>query len=269
MSPRRLSFFYLMTEAHDIKPDDLTFNTLIDACGKAGKLDKAFEMYNEMLERGLQPCPVTFNALIDASGRLNRLSSAIELMEELRRRNLKPDNYTYNTLISACCRNDDIGKAVQFLEEMPSDGVRPDAVTFNTLIDGWSRVAARGGFSRRQTATSGAWKIYEKMLEAKLVPSMITFTTLAKTCSFAQDCEGVTRLVSEVRTNRPRDVEPASTSVLCKALIGCGFLDEARAFLDDMIDLAPKGRGKDGRPIAAWSRIETAVSQALKDSSAA
>ena len=37
-------------------PDAVSFNILIDACGKAQELQRAFEFYHEMRRSGLQAC---------------------------------------------------------------------------------------------------------------------------------------------------------------------------------------------------------------------
>lgn len=47
-----------------VEPSAVTFNTLISACGKAGKYDEALQLFAKMTERGLQPdnftvCPPT------------------------------------------------------------------------------------------------------------------------------------------------------------------------------------------------------------------
>ena len=51
-------------------PDVVSFNILIDSCGKAGQLEHALSFFNEMRGRGLRPTVNTFTSIIDASGKL-------------------------------------------------------------------------------------------------------------------------------------------------------------------------------------------------------
>lgn len=47
----------------------------------------------------IQPSTVTFNSLIDACIRSHNMSKAWEVLDEMKARNVKADNFTYSTLI--------------------------------------------------------------------------------------------------------------------------------------------------------------------------
>ena len=52
-----------------MSPNVVTFNTVINACGKAGRAADAEAVLASMDEHGLQPDKVSFTALVDAYGR--------------------------------------------------------------------------------------------------------------------------------------------------------------------------------------------------------
>jgi pentatricopeptide repeat domain-containing protein 1 len=59
----------------------------------------AFEMFILMKEFGLRPNDVTYNSLIDACVRCNKMQQAWSLLNEMQDQNIHPDNFTYSTLI--------------------------------------------------------------------------------------------------------------------------------------------------------------------------
>ena len=76
----------------------------------------------------LKPNDVTYNSLIDACVRCNRLNSAWQLLSEMQQNNIVPDNFTYSTLIKGIRAENqsqngisnpmDLEKAFALLEQM-------------------------------------------------------------------------------------------------------------------------------------------------------
>lgn len=54
-------------KAQDVKPDVLTYNCLIRACGKDALAKQAIAIYEDMLAAGLQPERETFHLLFKVS----------------------------------------------------------------------------------------------------------------------------------------------------------------------------------------------------------
>lgn len=52
-----------------------------------------------MKECGLKPNDVTYNSMIDACVRCNNMKSAWSLLTEMNANDIIPDNFTYSTLI--------------------------------------------------------------------------------------------------------------------------------------------------------------------------
>ncbi|CAN0535712.1 unnamed protein product, partial [Ectocarpus sp. 8 AP-2014] len=49
---------------YGVTPSVITFNTLIDACGRAGDIDRARQVFSRLSQAGLSPNDRTFSALI-------------------------------------------------------------------------------------------------------------------------------------------------------------------------------------------------------------
>ena len=59
-------------------PNATTYNSLVDACGKAGKLKHAFEVTQKMVTDGITATTPTFTSLISACGRAHHIDRAAE-----------------------------------------------------------------------------------------------------------------------------------------------------------------------------------------------
>jgi pentatricopeptide repeat domain-containing protein 1 len=82
-----------------VKPDEVTFNTLLKGCVKKKLLYKAYDLFQIMKKCGLQPNQVTFNTLIEVYVRCGKLDHAWSLLTEMKSMHVKPDNYTLSSLI--------------------------------------------------------------------------------------------------------------------------------------------------------------------------
>ena len=59
-------------------PDVYTFNKLVDTRCKEGMLTEAKEVFDMMIQRGIEPNVVSYNSLIDGYSLQNKLNDAIE-----------------------------------------------------------------------------------------------------------------------------------------------------------------------------------------------
>lgn len=52
-----------------LRPNRVTYSALINACGRAGQLARAFQTLDDMVSSGIEPNVVTWTTLIDACGK--------------------------------------------------------------------------------------------------------------------------------------------------------------------------------------------------------
>ena len=62
-----------------MKPNVRTFTSLIVACGRAGRLDKALGLRRHMERAGITPNLFTFNSLLAACACVGQLDVALEV----------------------------------------------------------------------------------------------------------------------------------------------------------------------------------------------
>ncbi|CAA2966318.1 Hypothetical predicted protein [Olea europaea subsp. europaea] len=134
-----------------LKPNLVTFNGLIDACGKdritynsllavcsgAGLWEPARSLFGEMLYRGIDQDIYTYNTLLDAACNGGHIDVAFDIMSEMPTKKILPNEVTYSTIIRGC---DKAGRlALNIGKEMESMGIKKDVVTYNALLDGFGK----------------------------------------------------------------------------------------------------------------------------------
>ncbi|GLT43114.1 hypothetical protein SLA2020_170850 [Shorea laevis] len=126
---------------YGITPNLVTYNAVIDACGKGGvEFSRVMEIFNEMVRNGIQPDRITFNSLLAVCSRVGAWETARNLFSEMIDKGIEPDVFTYNTLLDAICKGGQMDLAFHMLQEMPKKGLKPNVVTYSTMIDGYSKV---------------------------------------------------------------------------------------------------------------------------------
>lgn len=88
----------------------IIFTTLIKGFAKSFKLDQALEVYEIMkLDDKIKPNNVTFNSMIDCCIRCNAIEKASKIFEEMKKStSSRPDLITYSTMIKGYCKEKNI-----------------------------------------------------------------------------------------------------------------------------------------------------------------
>ncbi|KAK3437812.1 hypothetical protein EUGRSUZ_C01234 [Eucalyptus grandis] len=94
-----LSLFYEMQE-NGIQPDDVTFLTIISACGHVGQIDEGIQLFQCMTEKyGIRAKMEHFACMVDLFGRAGRLDEAFKTIKSMP---FSPDAGVWGTLLGAC-----------------------------------------------------------------------------------------------------------------------------------------------------------------------
>ncbi|GJN34786.1 hypothetical protein PR202_gb23482 [Eleusine coracana subsp. coracana] len=124
-----------------LRPTTVSYNAVIDACGKGG-VDLRFTLgyFRQMLQDGLCPDRKTFNSLLAACSRAGHLEDARTVFDEMIHLGSGRDIYTYNTFVDAICKCGNMELAMQVVLDMEANNVKPNVVTYSTLMDGYSKL---------------------------------------------------------------------------------------------------------------------------------
>jgi pentatricopeptide repeat protein len=117
-------------------PDRASFTILMHAAIAEGEIDKAFETFHLMRSRVTEPDVVAFSVLIHGYAKIGRIERAINLYEDLLDSGLTPTHFTFNALILACAKSHYYAhKAVEFYHEMQElYDYHPDPFTYMNVL---------------------------------------------------------------------------------------------------------------------------------------
>ncbi|KAK9073941.1 hypothetical protein SSX86_006535 [Deinandra increscens subsp. villosa] len=118
-----LHYFTKMEES-GVRPNDVTYISVLMACSHAGLVDKGLSIFNEMVRtEGLAPRLEHYGCMVDLLGRAGRLQEAEKLILDMPE---EPDDVVLKALLGACKKhgNIQIGERVgkRLLEKNPEDG---------------------------------------------------------------------------------------------------------------------------------------------------
>ncbi|KAA8515439.1 hypothetical protein F0562_018950 [Nyssa sinensis] len=130
-------FFRELPEKLSIKPDKVSYNTVVKALCEMGSLDSAREVLDEMEKNSFEPDLITFNTLLEAFYRNKSFSDAEKVWALMESKNVVPNTRSYNPKLRALISDNRISEAVELIEEMGRKGVKPDIFSFNALIKGF------------------------------------------------------------------------------------------------------------------------------------
>merc|ERR1719277_521159 len=85
-----------------------------------GDIDRAFDVLNDVHQKGMKPDCVGYNTLLDACVQHNRMDLADKTLEEMRRSNVTPSIFTFGILVKLYGRRHRLDLAFAVVSEMKS-----------------------------------------------------------------------------------------------------------------------------------------------------
>lgn len=128
-------------DQQNITPDVVTFNVLLTAYGRMGRLKDVEGVFCDMEKHGITPNDRTFNIALDIYGKVKgdvgdlerRLSDVLASVES----GLKPDIVAYATTIRNAVLKRDMAAAERTLKAMVGNGILPNEYVYAHLVLGY------------------------------------------------------------------------------------------------------------------------------------
>jgi pentatricopeptide repeat protein len=150
---RALQVFRMLREQPFYQPKEGTYMKLFLLLGKSGHPDWTHQLFDEMLQEGLQPTPALYTALLAAYCRNNLIDEAFQVLKTMKTLPLcQPDVYTYSTLLKACVDAARFDLVDAIYQEMAERSVTPNTVTQNTVLSGYGKA---GKFDEMERVLAG------------------------------------------------------------------------------------------------------------------
>lgn len=127
-------FMIRCMEKDGIKPNNITFNTILKGICEEKTVDKALEFFERVEWPGKRPDIVSFNTILSAAckrGDSIMVQTVLNLMED---EGVKLNVVGFTCLMQYFCNIGNINDCLKLFEHMISHGPRPSMVTINTLM---------------------------------------------------------------------------------------------------------------------------------------
>ncbi|OIV89284.1 hypothetical protein TanjilG_23744 [Lupinus angustifolius] len=206
-----------------VDPDNVTFSTIISCARICSLPNKAMEWFEKMPSFGCEPDDVTYSAMIDAYGRSGHIDMALNLYDRARTEKWRIDTVTFSTLIRMYGKAGNYDGSLNVYEEMKVLGVKPNMVIYNTLLD------AMGRAKRPWQAKI----IYKEMTNNGFSPNWATYASLIRAYGRSRFSEDALIVYKEMK-EKGMDMNTHLYNTLLAMCADLGYADEAFEIFEDM-----------------------------------
>lgn len=126
-----------LMEENGVRPDVVTFSTIMNAWSSAGRMDKCKEIFNDMVKAEIEPDIHAFSILAKGYVRAGEPEKAESILTSMRKYGVHPNVVICTTVISGWCSAGKMEHAMKVYEKMCEIGVSPNLKTYETLIWGY------------------------------------------------------------------------------------------------------------------------------------
>ncbi|KAE8664024.1 Pentatricopeptide repeat-containing protein [Hibiscus syriacus] len=213
-----IEWVYQQMLADGFSPDILTYNILMRAKYKLGKLDQFHRLLDEMGRCGFSPDFHTYNILLHVLGRGDKPLAALNLLDHMKEVGLNPGVFHFTTLIDGLSRAGNLDACKYFFDEMIKNRCVPDVVCYTVIITGY---VVAGELEKARE------KFCEMIAKGQL-PNVFTYNSMIRGYCMAGKFEEARSILKEmeVRGCKPNFVV---YSTLVNYLRSAGRLSEARS----------------------------------------
>ncbi|PHU29978.1 Pentatricopeptide repeat-containing protein, chloroplastic [Capsicum chinense] len=135
-----LQVFEMLKKQPFYLPKEGTYMKLLVLLGRCGQPGQAQQLFDSMIEDGLEPTSELYTALIGAHSRSNLLDKSFSLLHSMiELPHCQPDVYTYSILIKACVDASRFDLVESLYKQMDDRSIVPNTVTQNIVLSGYGR----------------------------------------------------------------------------------------------------------------------------------
>ncbi|XP_021854033.2 pentatricopeptide repeat-containing protein At5g48730, chloroplastic [Spinacia oleracea] len=129
-----------MKNSSNCRPDVYTYSIFIKSCLHVFAFDKVRMLLSDMVSQGIPPNTVTYNTLIDSYGKAGKFAEMESILAEmLTNRHCEPDVWTMNSTLRAFGNSGQIEMMETCYEKFQGAGIEPNIRTFNILLDSYGK----------------------------------------------------------------------------------------------------------------------------------
>ncbi|XP_054789706.1 LOW QUALITY PROTEIN: pentatricopeptide repeat-containing protein At1g55630-like [Prosopis cineraria] len=148
--------------------DILTYNIVMYAKYRLGKLDQLHRLLDEMGRNGFSPDFYTYNILLHVLGKGDKPLAALNLLNHMTEMGIEPTVLHFTTLIDGLSRAGNVDACKYFFDEMIKNGCMPDVVAYTVMITGY---VVAGEIEKAQ-------EMFHEMISKEQIPNVFTYNSM-------------------------------------------------------------------------------------------
>jgi pentatricopeptide repeat protein len=177
----------------DMKPNDVTINTILDILIKSGEIKRAWDLFDKMKTTyGVDPDKYSYSTIIKALKYdldPSKLEKAFGILEFLKKEgNTVNDEIIFNCLLDVCVRLGKIDKAEKVFTEMKESKFAPSRITYAIMIKGFGQIYQ----------LDKAFSVFEEMLKSNIEPNDIVYGVLLNSAVRCSNINKVTEIYKDI-----------------------------------------------------------------------
>ncbi|MQM13186.1 hypothetical protein Taro_046108 [Colocasia esculenta] len=163
-----LKLYEEMKSSPGLRPSFSIYSSLVDSLGKSGRLDQSLRLYREMQGAGHRPSAAMFGTMIESFIKAGKLDAGVKLWEEMKGAGFRPNFGLYTMVVEAHAKSGRLETAAALFSEMEKAGFLPTPATYASLIE----IHSASG------QVDAAMRLYSSMVSAGMRPGLNTYTAL-------------------------------------------------------------------------------------------
>mgnify|MGYP000140803485 CR=1 FL=1 len=218
---------------HNAKHEDaITWSVMIAGYVQNGCIEAGMELFNGMLQEGVEPDSVTFASMVQASSILEDISQGRVLHAFIASDgDDQEDVFVGSALINMYSKTGNLDDARTVFKSLK---MLNNVVTWSALITGYSQ----HGHQKEVV------KLFMQMQEQHITPNSTTFICVLTACADARFIEEG-RAVHSYVIDGNHELDASASSALVDMYVKCGRLEDAKA----MLERSPE------RSISTWTTL--------------
>ncbi|KAJ0451642.1 putative tetratricopeptide-like helical domain superfamily [Helianthus annuus] len=213
--------FRELPEKISVKPDVVSYNTVIKACCEMGSFELARSVFDEIGKSGLEPDLISFNTLLIGFYGNGRFVYGEEVWAKMMDTSVLPDIRSYNAKLVGLVSEKKVDEAVELFGQLGSKNVKADVFGYNAIING----CCNNG------DLEGAKKWYAKLVESDCAPNKATFATLIRFACKVSDFDWAVELFKQTFEHKGL-VDPNVMQLVIDGLVKESKTDEAKKLVE-------------------------------------
>ncbi|XP_041008699.1 pentatricopeptide repeat-containing protein At3g60050-like [Juglans microcarpa x Juglans regia] len=213
----------MLREGHS--PDVLTYNVVMCARYRLGKLDQFHRLLDEMGRSGFSPDIHTYNILLHVLGKGDKPLAALNLLNHMKELGFYPSVLHFTTLIDGLSRAGNLDACNYFFSEMIKNGCMPDVVCYTVMITGY---VVAGELEKAQ-------EMFDEMIIQGHLPNVFTYNSMIRGLCMEGKFEDACSMLKQMES---RGCNPNFLvySTLVSNLRNAGKLSEAHEVIKHMVE---------------------------------